>query len=306
MPTRLPLFAAAGLTLAVGATSHAALVVQYDYTGTPGTAIPNPTLDGAVVGDPTVGNIDNGTLGTGVTYQTGDSRGGLGTHVQFTGEGVINFTDDSDPTDTRQDALTNVAGATAVTDFRITAGANRNAGAATEPRLIFISSGVTVASPTNNQINTATNAARLEVRLTDLGDGTYTFRAGGRSIVTESFQSVTSTVQTIADDTWNSLATVFDYQNDTIDIFLNGESIVSNTSVTFANTSTGDGDSLLAQLGRNSSGNIYVGDLDNTQIYNTALDDATVAALTTIPEPASLALLALGALCLAGGRRRLA
>ena len=78
---------------------------------------------------------------------------------------------------------------------------------------------------------------------------------------------------------------------------------VGSASRNFGAATADATESLLAALGRNANGNSYTGDLDNTQIYNNALSDAAAQAATTIPEPASLALLGLGGLCIMPRRR---
>ncbi len=273
--------ASIGATAFLATAGHAALVLQYDYTGTPGTQAPNPTLDTSPSG-----SVANGTLPSGVTYAAGDSRGGAGTHANFSGlaSGTgVNFTS------TGADTLRNTSAATLFTDFRLTS--NITTG---DPRLIFLST------------SDSSTAARAEIRLnTGLGNtGVYSFRTGARSgNAASSFRSVTSDTFALTLNQWYTLATVIDYSNDTIKIFLNGVDIVSGSEAAdFVETSTPDTNSNLALIGNNGGvAPAYSGDFDNTRIYN---DDqsANIAALS-IPEPSTALLGALGVLALLRRRR---
>ncbi len=274
-------FAALGSSAFLATFGHAALVLQYDYTGTAGTQTPNPTLDTSPSG-----STANGTLPSGVTYAAGDSRGGVGTHANFSGVTAgngINFTS------TGANTLNNTSAATLFTDFQLTS--NITTG---DPRLMFLST------------NGSTTAARAEIRLnTGSGaSGIYSFRTGARSGTnTSPFVSLTSDTFSLNLDQWYTVATVIDYANDSIKIFLNGVDIVSGSeAAAFAETSTPNTNSGLALIGNNGgTAPAFSGKLDNTRIYNDN-QSANIAALS-IPEPSTALLGALGLLGLLRRRR---
>ncbi len=259
----IPCLSALGVCAFIGTSAHAALLLQYDYNGT-GSA-PDPTIDGATSGG--VGDIDNGALASGITYAAGDSRGGAGSHINFTGvgAGAIDFTGGG------QNMLNSTSNATLFTDFRL------NAVNTATPRLIYLSAG--------------TGAARAEIRLNAQNSGQYTFRVGGRASDSDSFGNITSSAVTIDLNTWYSVAAVFNYSAETISIFFNGESIGSGSVASnWSGGITSNTDSASALIGNNAgvdSG--FSGDLDNTRIYNDN-QSANIAALS-IPEPTSSAIL---------------
>jgi hypothetical protein len=194
------------------------------------------------------------------------------------------------------DDLNSVGAATVLVDFRLDARIG-----STEGRLYNITDG-------------ATNSGRLETRIieTDLGGGEfgYQFRAGGRDD-DDSFQSTTTGSTTLELNTWYTLGVVVDYDDDSnagtagsIEVFLDGASIDSGPAAIGAfNKNTGSEDSRLYVGTNNPSGAFFAGDLDLFRVYNEKLTDEQVAA-ASIPEPASLALLGAGGLCMLGRRRR--
>ena len=269
------------LPLGLTTASHAALVVDYQYDDAPAS----PVIDGAVASDPTVGNVDNGTLNGSATYSAGSSRGAAGTHASFA-NGFVDLTDDSDPTDTTQDALRNTPGATLLTDFRLD-----RLGDSNTVRVIYFSRGTSVGN------------ARAELVFNfNSSDQTYSFSAGARSADTDGFRNVTSSRVNVVAGQWHSVAAVFDYAGDEISIFFDGNQIGSG-SVPFVAATTSNTDSLNARIGSDHDGPFFVGDLDNTLIYNEALSDAAAQSATLIPEPGTLLLVGLGgvfALCRRG------
>ncbi len=292
--TRIATALALTLGLTAAHAANAALVIHYEYNGTPGTpADPDPTLD-------TSGNAPNtpGYLTSGVTYEAGDSRGGTGTHMSFSpvggasapSSGWINVGSTAGDTS----ALNSAAGATLFTDFRFDShGVNNN------NRLIYFS----------RDGNEGQARAELVINETSSGSGIYNFTAGGRADATSGGGTrdfVTSSNQAISLNQWYSIAAVFDYEDKFISIYLDGELIGSKENITvWASDLTDSSNGDVARIGRNhnTAGHVtYTGDLDNTRIYNHALTASEVAAIS-IPEPGSLALLALGGLAILGRHR---
>ncbi len=278
--------ASIGATAFLATAAQAVVVLQYEYNGTAGTQTPNPTLD-------TSGNgpVANGTLASGVTYAAGNSRSGAGTHANYSGaaDGTgINFTT------TGASVLNSASGATLFTDFQLTANIT-----ASTPRLIFVSTADSASS------------ARAEIRInsataTTSTTGTYSFQAGGRTGLSgEAFAARTSDNVILNLNQWYTLATVLDYTGKTAKIYLNGLDIISGSeSAAFAGNTTPNTNSASARIGTNgnTTNPSFVGKLDNTRIYNEALNASTIQSLS-IPEPSTALLGALGVLALLRRRR---
>lgn len=258
------LLASVSVSAFLATAGQAALVLEYQYTGTSGTAMPNPTADTS----PTGPNASGTLVGTAL-YQNLNADGSAGTHLDLGSGGVVRLSG------TGLSVLNGVTSATFTTNFRL------NAANAADPRLFYVSTGTNI------------DGARAELRLNPESAtvaNSYTLRAGGRAADADTFQNVTTSAVTLNVGTWYSVSTMFDYANETISVSLDGTEIGSGSASAWTGGATSSTDSILAQFGANNAGARFNGDLDNTTI-------------TTIPEPSSAALL-IGAVGMLGLIRR--
>jgi hypothetical protein len=81
----------------------------------------------------------------------------------------------------------------------------------------------------------ATGQNGFNLRIDDQGGGNFKFRAGGRSVSGEGFESRQSAASFAFGTTLHHIQADYDYANDTIDLYIDG-SLDGQTSVTFNNT----------------------------------------------------------------------
>ena len=102
---------------------------------------------------------------------------------------------------------------------------------------------------------------------------------------------------------WTFLAAVYDQSSNSLTFYVNGQSFTTTTSF--------GGSQPIFDIGNNPSfGEYYNGLIDNVFVYNQALTADQIATIrakgfpSAVPEPSSLTLLGIAAVCLAGVARR--
>jgi len=144
-------------------------------------------------------------------------------------------------------------------------------------------------------------AADLSMQVNNNDQGGLTiFNSAGGNVITTS-------TNVISANTWYMVTLTRD-AGGTMTLYLNGSAINTGTDTDNINT----GSSGILAIGNKASGAAHLldGSLDEFAFYNSALSASTVATLystgsgTSVPEPASLSLLALGGIALLARRRK--
>ena len=129
---------------------------------------------------------------------------------------------------------------------------------------------------------------------------------GARAADASPYQS-RFTLAALSLNEWTCVAAVIDYENDFIDIYINGEkqALTAGTALFSASaTSNTSGAFFGLGAGNFGRGEIFHGALDEMSFYDEALTSDQIRNLSRIPEPSSAGLIALGAGALGLSRGR--
>jgi len=120
-----------------------------------------------------------------------------------------------------------------------------------------------------NNSGTPTLISRAFVLLSDSDE----VKAGGRSADGEDAQFVTTTTSPISTGTWYHIATVINYANDSVTIYVNGQSQAATGTVNFSQNTTSNTASTSNAVGSEDDGSssFFDGVIDDVRIWNRAL-----------------------------------
>ncbi len=138
-----------------------------------------------------------------------------------------------------------------------------------------------------------TDTSRAVLSLQGNGSGANVF-TGGRSTDTESLKSFVDTTH-LTPGTWYHIASTIDYQNNKLQVYINGV-LTSSTTIAFEQTTSANTASRNAALGSQDAGdgNFLNGLLDEVRVYCRVLSAAEIQSLSSVVPAAPTGLAATG------------